>query len=59
VSSNAGPVPAGGTAIGIMENGCAISGSDDEKSLVDVQGPVESVRSTGHTNPQSPGWTKR
>jgi hypothetical protein len=58
VSSNAGPAPAGGTAIGILENGCAGSGSDDEKSLVHAQGLAESAQSTGHANPQSSGWTK-
>jgi hypothetical protein len=51
VSSNAGPAPVGGTAIGILENGCAGSGSDDEKSLVHAQGLAESAQSTGKRQP--------
>jgi hypothetical protein len=54
VSSNAGPAAAGVTVVGGTSEGDVASGLDG----VDGPVPADSAESTGHGNPQSPGWTK-
>jgi hypothetical protein len=51
VSSNAGPAAAGVTVLGGTSVGDVASGLDGPV-------PADSAESTGHGNPQSPGWTK-
>jgi hypothetical protein len=59
VSSNAGPAAVGVTVLGDLLEGMSVG--DVASGLADgVDGPVpaDSAESTGHGNPQSPGWTK-